>query len=161
MATNKQYSYPRVTMIQINVQPVGKIRYTRHVCFPWQSTYTTRTLSTGSPHTWQPFASHQQYWADSTTPEKKGSQHNSQHATQFLSQDNHWSSDEIQASIDNMLHRFIGPITPACDWYIQYLLTGANPSVLNRHRRGLQPWRCLHAASHFLTIQTDSPPLST
>jgi hypothetical protein len=31
---------------------------------------------------------------------------------------------------------------PACDRYDQCLLTGANPSVLNRHRRGLQPWRC-------------------
>jgi hypothetical protein len=35
-----------------------------------------------------------------------------------------------------MLHRFTGPITPACDQYVQYLLTGTNSSVLNRHRRG-------------------------
>jgi hypothetical protein len=40
------------------------------------------------------------------------------------------------------LHQFTGPISRACDRYVQYLLTGANPSVLNRHRRGLQPWRC-------------------
>jgi hypothetical protein len=37
------------------------------------------------------------------------------------------------------LHQLIGPITPACDWYVQYLLTGTNPLVLNRHRQGLQP----------------------
>jgi hypothetical protein len=29
------------------------------------------------------------------------------------------------------LHQLTGPITLACDRYIQYLLTGANPSVLN------------------------------
>jgi hypothetical protein len=29
------------------------------------------------------------------------------------------------------LHQFTGPITPACDWYIQYLIAEANPSVLN------------------------------
>jgi hypothetical protein len=34
------------------------------------------------------------------------------------------------------LHQLIGPITPACDRYVQYLLVGANRMVLNRHRRG-------------------------
>jgi hypothetical protein len=29
--------------------------------------------------------------------------------------------------------RLTGLISPACDWYVQYLLTGANPSVLNQH----------------------------
>jgi hypothetical protein len=40
------------------------------------------------------------------------------------------------------LHQLTGSITPACDRHVQYLLTGANPSVLNRHMWGLQPWRC-------------------
>jgi hypothetical protein len=31
------------------------------------------------------------------------------------------------------------PISPAFHWYVQYLLAGANPSVLNRHRWGLWP----------------------
>jgi hypothetical protein len=31
------------------------------------------------------------------------------------------------------------PHIPACDRYAQCLLTGANLSALNRHRRGLQP----------------------
>jgi hypothetical protein len=35
--------------------------------------------------------------------------------------------------------RLTGPISPVCDWYVQYLLAGANRTVLNRHRRGLQP----------------------
>jgi hypothetical protein len=49
---------------------------------------------------------------------KKGSRHHSlpdwvicRSATQFLFQDNHWSSNESQASINNRLHRFAGPIT--------------------------------------------------
>jgi hypothetical protein len=32
--------------------------------------------------------------------------------------------------------RLIGPITPVCDRYVQYLLVGANRTVLNRHRWG-------------------------
>jgi hypothetical protein len=40
------------------------------------------------------------------------------------------------------LHQLTGPISPVCDRYVQYLLTGANRMVLNRHRWGLQPWRC-------------------
>jgi hypothetical protein len=34
------------------------------------------------------------------------------------------------------IHQLTGPITIVCDRYVQYLLAGANPSVLNRHRRG-------------------------
>jgi hypothetical protein len=44
--------------------------------------------------------------------------------------------------LTNKLHRFTRPITPACDRYVQYLHTGANPSVLNWYRWGLQPCRC-------------------
>jgi hypothetical protein len=40
------------------------------------------------------------------------------------------------------LHQLTGPISPACNRYVQYLLTGDNRTVLNRHRRWLQPWRC-------------------
>jgi hypothetical protein len=50
--------------------------------------------------------------------------------------------------------RLTGPISPACDRYIQYLLTGANPSVLNQHRQGLQPWRCRLATYHSPTFPT-------
>jgi hypothetical protein len=64
----------------------------------------------GGPHTWQPFVSHQQHWTDPTAPQKKGSRHNPQpgwvinrSATQFLSQHNHWSSNESQTSIDSRL----------------------------------------------------------
>jgi hypothetical protein len=49
----------------------------------------------------------------------------------------------------------------SCDRYVQYLLAGSNPSVLNRHRWGLQPLRCLLSTYHSPTIPTDSPPVST
>jgi hypothetical protein len=51
--------------------------------------------------------------------------------------------------------RLTGSISLACDQYIQYLLTGANQSVLNRHRRGLQPWRCQLVTYHSPTFPTD------
>jgi hypothetical protein len=54
--------------------------------------------------------------------------------------------------------RLTGPISPACDRYVQYLLAGANPSVLNRHRRRLQPWRCWLSTYHSLTFPTSYLP---
>jgi hypothetical protein len=35
------------------------------------------------------------------------------------------------SQVVRQLHQLTEPITPACDRYIQYLLVGANPSVLN------------------------------
>jgi hypothetical protein len=58
----------------------------------------------------------------------------------------------------NKLEWFTGSITPVCDRYVQYLVTGANPSVVNRHRRGLQSWRCRLATTHSSTFLTNSPP---
>jgi hypothetical protein len=43
--------------------------------------------------------------------------------------------------IVTQLPQLTGPISPACDRYVQYLLVGANPSVHNRHKWWLQPWR--------------------
>jgi hypothetical protein len=61
---------------------------------------------------------------------------------QFLSQHSHWSSALKPNICRQQTTRLTGPISPTCDRYVQYLLMGANPSVLNRHRRGLQPCRC-------------------
>jgi hypothetical protein len=52
------------------------------------------------------------------------------------------------------LFQLTGLISPASDRYIQYLLMGANLLVLNRHRRGLQPWRCRLATYHSSTFPT-------
>jgi hypothetical protein len=39
--------------------------------------------------------------------------------------------EKVKHPLTNKLHWFTGPISPACDRYVQYLLTGVNPSVLN------------------------------
>jgi hypothetical protein len=51
--------------------------------------------------------------------------------------------------------RLTGPISPICDWYVQYLLAGANRTVFNRHRRGLQPWRCHLSTYHSPNFPTN------
>jgi hypothetical protein len=57
--------------------------------------------------------------------------------TQFLSQGSHWSSGGKATLCWRQVTRLTGLISPVCNRYVQYLLTGTNPSVLNRHRRGL------------------------
>jgi hypothetical protein len=112
-------------------------------------TYASHT-STRTPNVrflWavpKPFMSHRQGWTDTTTPEKKCSRlhlsarlSGSWDPPQFLSQDSHWSSRLKPNTCGRPATRLTGPITPACDRYIQYLLTDTNPSVLNTHRRGL------------------------
>jgi hypothetical protein len=56
--------------------------------------------------------------------------------TQFLSWASQWSRGHKPSSCRWPTTRLIEPISPACDRYVQYLLAGANPSILNRHRLG-------------------------
>jgi hypothetical protein len=72
----------------------------------------------------------------------------------FFSRANQWSSGGKVKHLLTMATKLTGPISPTCDWYIQYFLVGANPSVLNQHRRGLQPWRCRLATYHSLIFPT-------
>jgi hypothetical protein len=62
--------------------------------------------------------------------------------TQFLSEANQWSTRLKLSFCWWQATSLTGPISPTCDRYGQYLLTEANPSVLNRHKRGLQPCKC-------------------
>jgi hypothetical protein len=55
----------------------------------------------------------------------------------FIPHDSLGVGERCFGQVVTQLHQFTGPITLACDRYIQYLLTGANPSVLNQHGRGL------------------------
>jgi hypothetical protein len=50
------------------------------------------------------------------------------------------------------LHQFTGLITPAYDRYVQYLLTGVNPSALNQHMWGVIALKVstFHTALHDL-----------
>jgi hypothetical protein len=68
-----------------------------------------------------------------------------------------WRKPNIHQQQDT---RFTGPILPACDRYVQYLLTRANRIVLNRHRQGLQPWRCRLAAYPLPDLPNQLSPLS-
>jgi hypothetical protein len=74
--------------------------------------------------------------------------------TQLLSQASQWSRGCKPSSCRWPTIRLTGPISSKCDWYVQYLLTGANPSVHNQHRWGLQPWRCRFATYHSSTFPT-------
>jgi hypothetical protein len=74
--------------------------------------------------------------------------------TQLLSHNSQWSSGAKSSFCWHLTNRLIRPISPACDRYIQYLLVGANPSVLNWHRWGLQPWRCRFTTYHSSTFPT-------
>jgi hypothetical protein len=109
--------------------------------------------------------SHQQCWMNTTALEKKWSWlHLSAQlsdpwdTSQFLYQHNHWSSRLKPSICSRQATRLTGSISSTCDRYVQYLLTGANPLVLNWHRRELQPWRC-HLPHH--TSRPSQPTVST
>jgi hypothetical protein len=65
--------------------------------------------------------------------------------TQFLSQANQWSSRFKPSFCRWQDTRLTEPISPACDQYIQYLLTSTNSSVLNWYKREI-PHRILRIA---------------
>jgi hypothetical protein len=67
---------------------------------------------------------------------------------------------KLKHMLMNKLQQFIVSISPKCDQYVQYLLVGANPSVLNGHKWGLQPWRCQLSTSLSPHFPTDDSPLS-
>jgi hypothetical protein len=81
--------------------------------------------------------------------------------TQLLPHNSQWDSGEKTSFCWQPATRLTGPISPACDRYIQYLLMGANPSVLNQHRQGLQSWRRQLSTYHSPSFSTDGPSLST
>jgi hypothetical protein len=58
------------------------------------------------------------------------------------------------------LHQLTGPISLACDRYVEYLLMGANPSVLNRHRQGIQHWKCQLATYPLPDLPNQLSPFS-
>jgi hypothetical protein len=92
---------------------------------------------------WQPFTLTQQSWTDSPLLRKSAPNSTSQpdwvaHKT-CLSFSPNTTIEAVRLSqtyIDEQATSITGPISPACDQYVQYLLTGTNTSVLNRHRRG-------------------------
>jgi hypothetical protein len=166
--TNKRYSYSRVTVIRIDVHPTGENLINTPHTFHARSTYDPQPYVSHVVCISQPFVSHPRCWADTTAPEKKFSWlHLSARLSgpwdppQFLFQHSHWSSRLKPNIYWWQAIRLIGPISLASDRYVQYLLVGANPSVLNWHNQGLQPWRCWLTTSHSPTFPTNGPLLST
>jgi hypothetical protein len=144
------YSYPRVAAIWIDVHPAEE-----------NPTNTTHTLLTPvhvrpayASCGWSPYvATFHEVLTDldkSHCSREKGlpTQSTARRLTdpwvrtQLLSRTSQWSRGRKPSSWRWPTTRFTGPISPACDQYVQYLLTGADRTVLNWHRRGLQPWRC-------------------
>jgi hypothetical protein len=167
-ATNKRLLISRVTMIRIDVHPTGE-----------NPTNTTHALST-SVHVRLAYAScgRSPYVATfheapidldrSDCSQEKGlPTQSTAHRltdlwvrTQLLFWASQWSRGRKPSSWRWLTTRFTGPITPACDRYVQYLLIGANRTVLNRHRWGLQPWRCRLTTYPLLDISNQLSPLS-
>jgi hypothetical protein len=167
-ATNKRYSYPRAAAIRIDDTMQGKTRPTCH------------TLFTLSPHmvqdhtylTWFTYSnlsySRQQIWTYPLHPRRRAP--DTIHNTTAIQSTGPYpaslpqypkSSGEKSSSCWQPTTRLTGPISPACDRYVQYLLAGANRTVLNRHRRGLQPWRCWLATYLLPNIPNQLSPLSS
>jgi hypothetical protein len=72
MAQTSGYSYPRVTVIRIDVHPVGEnLTNTPHT-FHAQSAYGPRSYISHMVHIQQPFTRRRQIWMDPTAPKKKG-----------------------------------------------------------------------------------------
>jgi hypothetical protein len=152
------YSYPRVTTIQIDIHRAGE-----------NPINMTHTLST-SVHIRPAYASYGQSpyvttFHESSTDlfgshcfREKDSRHNPRIHTQFLSQANQWRSKLKPSFCRWQATRFTGPISPVYDQYVQYFFAGANPSILNWHRRRLQPWRC---QIFTYTPQPSQPVVST
>jgi hypothetical protein len=76
----------------------------------------------------------QQIWTDPLLMRRRLSGPRVQ--THILSHNSKWNSWEKTSFCWQSATRLTGLISPECNRYIQYLLVGANPLVLNRHRRG-------------------------
>jgi hypothetical protein len=165
-ATNKRYSYPRVAAIWIDVyQCRGKLDQ--------HATYIPRSVCVWSQiihisHGQRIAIFHKAInrFVHIHCPREEGFSTQSTARrpsdprvhTQHLSHNRQWGTGEKTSFCWQTATRLTELISSACDWYVQYLLTGANPSVLNWHRRGLQPWRHQLSTYHSLTFLTDDLP---
>jgi hypothetical protein len=141
------YSYPSVAVIRIDVHPAGE-----------NPTNTPRMLPTAvhahlvyafcgqCPHVttfhWLPRSRNRPLHPEALTTKDRLA-HPSSWVTSFLLPcDSPRVGERGFNLMVTQLHQLTGPISSACDWYVQYLLAGANRTILNRPRWELQPWRC-------------------
>jgi hypothetical protein len=145
------YSYPRVAVIRINVHPTGE-----------NPTNTLRTLPTPvhsrptyafygqSPYVitfhWLPRSQNRPLHPEEALATKDRLTQLSSWVTSFLLPCDSPGAGEID----------FGPMVTQLH---QYLLAGANRTVLNRHKWGLQPWRCRLATYPLPDLPNQLSPL--
>jgi hypothetical protein len=164
------YSYPRVTAIWIDVHPTGKDPINMTQAFHGRSAYGHRPYVPHVVRVCQPFTSPQHGWTDALLLRKSAPDSTSQlgrvaHGN-CLSFSPNIAIEVVhlsQALVDARPLGLLGPYHQhaigtfnTCSWE-------PNPSVLNRHRWGLQPQRCWFTTSHPPppTFPTAGFPLST
>jgi hypothetical protein len=138
------YSYPRVAAIRIDVHPAGETRLTHHTHF----TPGSRMALDHMCLMWSAYSN--LLWVINSVGQLLLLLRKS--APDSTSQPD-WVAHGTRLSFSpNIAIEAVGLIQVSVDdrW-----LTGANPSVINRHRRGIQPWRCRLATSHSPTFSTD------
>jgi hypothetical protein len=165
-ATNKPYSCPKVVAIQIDVHPTEEKPINMPHTFHAQFIYGPEpNISHGpcrqpfaSPHKDEigPYTRGKSWWPKTDWPGRRlGSPHSP------LPHDSIGVGEGGFGHVVTQLHQLTGAITLAWDWYVWYLLTSTNHSILNWHRQGLQPWKWWLSTHHSPTFPTDAPPLST
>jgi hypothetical protein len=156
-ATNKRYSYPIVAVIRIDVHPAGENPIDSHRV----SDSTSPVVRIGNLLLVPTRTKHTPTLREALTTEDRLVQSSSWVTSFPLPHDSLWVGERGFSQVVSQLHQLTEPISPACNRYIQYLLVGDNSLALNRHKRGLQPWRCRLSTCHSSTFPTDGPPLFT
>jgi hypothetical protein len=129
----------------------GKTRQTHHVRFPRQSTYARCTLSRVIDRVEQDHCSQEEGLPTQSTARRwpiSGS------VPSFSPERVNEAVGAKVSIYQRSATRLTGPISPVCDRYVQYLLAGANWTILNGHKRGLQPLRWRLSTYHSPTFPT-------
>jgi hypothetical protein len=162
---NKRYSNLRVTTIRIDVLPAGENLTNMPHAFHARSAYgqtihNSRGQCIATFHEVINRFIQIHCHREEVLPTQSAAQRPSDPwvNTQLLSHNSQWGSEEKTSFCWQLATRLTGPISPICDRYVQYLLTGVNSSVLNWHRRGIQHWRCRLSTYHSPTFPTDGLP---
>jgi hypothetical protein len=164
-AKNKRYSYPRVAVIRIDVHPAGEPdQHATHIpCLVHIWFQTIRISHSQHIATFHIVVNR---FEQILCPREEGLSTqptarrliSSRVRTQLLSHNIQWGSEKKTSFCWQLATKLTEPISPTCDRYVQYLLTGANPSVLNRHRRG---YNLGGAGFPYTTPRPSQPAVST
>jgi hypothetical protein len=144
--------------LQEKTQPTRHMLSTLSPCMVHDHTYLTRSAHSNLSY------SHQQIWTDPLHLRRRAPDTiHSTTAIRFagpypasLPQQSK-SSGEKSSSCWQPTTKLIGPISPVCDRYVQYLHAGANRTVLNQHRRGYSLGGAGLPHTHSLTFSTSCP----